>query len=166
MKALKVLDRLLGRIELAFLVVFLSTMILLSFSQVILRNFLGTGFVWADTIIRHLVVWVGFTGAALAAIEERHIHIDALTKFLSERTTHMVKVATYLFAAVVCYYLGDAALRFLLDEKQSGSELVLSIPTWAALTVIPVGYGLLAFHFVVKVIEHAANLVRPARVPN
>ncbi len=122
MTLLRALDKTLVKAETAFLVLFFAVMIVLSFSQVVLRNFFGTGFLWADPLVRHLVIWVGFMGAAIASHEERHISIDALTKFFSPRWKAIAQVLTSLFAVIVCYYLADAALTFLRDEKASGSS--------------------------------------------
>ncbi len=154
MTLVRSLDRLLTRIEFGFLVLMFSAIVVLSFAQVVLRNLFDTGFLWADTLIRHLVLWVGFIGAALAAGEERHIGIDAVTHFFPSRGKSIVRIFTYLFAIVVCYYLADAALTFLIDERDAGSVIMLSIPTWIALLIIPAGYALIAVHFVVKLIEH------------
>ncbi len=160
MTVLRFIDRILYKIEFGFLVLFLGSMVLLAFTQVFLRNFFGTSFVWADPIVRHLVLWAGFMGAALATSEERHISIDALTKFFSPRVKHLAQILTSLFAVVVCYYLGAASWTFLVAEKASGSEIALSIPTWIALLVIPVGYNLLLIHFLVKLIDHVAVAFR------
>lgn len=159
MKLLRTLDRVLVRVETAFLVVFLSVMILLAFSQVMLRNFLGMGFLWADPLVRHLVIWVGFFGAAVATHEERHISIDALTRFFRPRWKAIAHVFTSLFAVIVCLYLADAAWVFLLDEKSLGSAFMLNVPTWIALIVIPTGYALIAFHFLVKIADHLMVVV-------
>jgi TRAP-type C4-dicarboxylate transport system permease small subunit len=154
MKWLRRLDTILGKAESWVLVLFLAVMVLLGFAQVILRNFFNTGLLWADTVVRHLVLWAGFMGAALAASEDRHIGMDAITKFIPPRGRAGARVATFLFAAAVCWFLGDAGLRFLLDEKEAGSEIVLSVPTWIGLLVVPIGYWLLSLHFVVKVAEN------------
>ena len=154
MKFLRTLERLFYRTEFALLVLFLGAMVLLSFTQVILRNFFGTGLVWADTIVRHSVIWAGFVGAALATTEERHISIDALTRFLPPRIKYVAQVLTCLFAVVVCTYLADSAWTYLKDERAAGGELVLGIRTWEALVIIPMGYLLIAFHFLVKLVEN------------
>lgn len=158
MKSLRALDQFLVKVETVFLVLFLSIMILLSFSQVVMRNFWGIGFLWADPLVRHLVIWVGFIGAAIATHEERHIGIDAFSRFFSARWKHAVRILTSLFAIVVCYFLADAAWVFLVDEKASGSDFMLTIPTWIALIIIPTGYVLMGFHFIVKIVEHALML--------
>jgi TRAP-type C4-dicarboxylate transport system permease small subunit len=159
MKIVRTLDKALARVETWMLVIFLGSMVLLAFAQVMLRNFFGTGIVWGDTIVRHLVLWAGFIGGALAAFEGRHIGIDALTKYLAPRFKHISAVLTHLFGAVVCYFLADAAWRFTMDEKAAGGLLVLSIPGWVVMLIIPIGYGLILIHFVLKVIEHGAAAV-------
>lgn len=151
-------DTVLVKIETAFLVLFFSAMIVLSFLQVVLRNFFDTGMLWADPLVRHLIIWVGFIGAAIATSEERHISIDAITKFIPARVKSAIRLLTSVFALVVCYYLADAALAFLLDEKAYGGDLVLSLPTWVAIIIIPAGYWLMGLHFLIKILQHAAEL--------
>jgi len=160
MKLLKLLDRFFYRIEYVLLVLFLGSMILLAFTQVVLRNFFGTGIIWADTIVRHLVLWLGFVGAAIATSDERHISIDAFTKFFPERTKHGIAILTSLFAVIVCYFLSAAAWTYVLEERTNGGDLVLSIPTWVALLIIPSGYLLLAFHFLVKAVQNVLRAFR------
>ena len=153
MKILLALERIIVRIETAFLVVFLSTMVVLSFGQVLLRNMFDTGLLWGDTLVRHLVLWVGFTGAAIATSEERHISIDVFSKFLSPRIRDIARIVTNVFALSVCYILAEAAYKFFLEEKNAGGTLVLDIPAWVGLIVIPPGYLLMGFHFGVKLVK-------------
>lgn len=161
MRLLQAFDRTLARAETALLVLFLGAMILLAFAQVVLRNVFGTGLLWGDTLVRHLVLWSGFIGGALAAFEGRHIGIDALTKFLPARARDIAGTITHLFAAVVCYYLAEASWKFLMDEMEAGGEFILALPGWVAMVIIPLGYGLIMLHFVVKVAEHGTRAIRP-----
>lgn len=161
MKFLRSFDRVLAKAETVVLVVFLGSMVVLAFLQVILRNFFGTGMIWADTLVRHLVLWAGFFGGSIAAFEGRHISIDALTKYLPQRWKHIAGVLTNLFAAVVCYYLMQAALTFVRSEAEAGGEFLFGLPGYVAMVIIPVGYFLLALHFVLKVVEHAVDAVHP-----
>lgn len=158
MTFLRTLDRILVKAEVGLLVLFLAVMIVLSFSQVVLRNLFGTGILWADPLVRHLLIWAGFLGAAIATHEERNISIDALSKFFSPRWKAVSHIVTSLFAVIVCYYLAVAALTFLNDERASDSDFILGIKTWKAIVIIPAGYALMAFHFVVKIAENAMRL--------
>jgi TRAP-type C4-dicarboxylate transport system permease small subunit len=161
MKFLRSLDRLLAKTETVVLVVFLGAMVVLAFLQVVLRNFFDTGMVWADTLVRHLLLWAGFFGGSIAAFEGRHIGIDALTKYLSQRWKNIAGVVTNFFAAVVCYFLADAGLTFVLSELEAGGEFIFGLPAYAGMVIIPIGYGLLALHFVLKAIEDVADAVHP-----
>ena len=166
MKFLRALDRLLDRLEYGLLVFFLGAMVLLSFLQVVLRNLFGGGIVWADTVVRHLVLWAGFVGAALATSDGRHINIDAITKLFPATAKRLFHFFTSVFAATVCWYLAQAAWIYVQDERLNGGELVLSLPTWVALLIIPLGYLLIAFHFLIRALEHlAVSLSRWEKAP-
>ncbi len=156
MRFVRTLNRLLVRIETIFLVAFLAIMIVFAFLQVVLRNVFSTGLIWADPLVRQMVLWSGFVGAALAASQDRHISIDALTKFLSPRFKAFMAIVTNLFAAAVSYFLGNAAWVFVADERTTGNELFLGIPSWVGLLIIPVGYWLLCVHFALNSIESGA----------
>ncbi len=150
MTLLRTVDRGLVRIEGWLLVLFLGIMVVLSFTQVILRNVFSTGFLWGDPLVRHMVLWVGFLGAAIATHEERHISIDALTRFLSPRWKAAATIAGQLFLAVVCAFLVSASWTFLMEERDSGGELIAGVPTYLALMIIPLGYLLIAVHAVIR----------------
>ncbi len=156
MRFVRALNRFLVRVETIFLVVFLAIMILFAFLQVILRNVFSTGLLWGDPLVRQMVLWSGFVGAALAASQDRHISIDALTKFLSPRIKAFAAIITNLFAAVVCYFLGKSAWAFLADERTTENILFLGIPSWIGLLIIPIGYWLLGVHFLLNSVENGA----------
>ena len=63
------LDEKISRMEQVLVSILLTLMILMAFSQIVLRNFFDTGISWGDSLVRYLVVWVGFIGAAIAARE-------------------------------------------------------------------------------------------------
>jgi TRAP-type C4-dicarboxylate transport system permease small subunit len=163
MTALRIVNRALVRVEGWLLVFFLSTMVIIAFAQVVLRNLAGTGLVWGDILVRHLVLWTAFAGAALAASEDRHISIDALTKFIPVRPRFFIKVLTNGFAAVVSYFLARAAWVLMISEKESGGILLLSIPSWVVLVIIPVGYMLLAIHFTINLVSSAVAGFQPQK---
>ena len=55
--------------EKALVVALIFAMVGLSFMQVLLRIFFHSGIVWLDPLLRHMVLWAGLTGAALAALK-------------------------------------------------------------------------------------------------
>jgi TRAP-type C4-dicarboxylate transport system permease small subunit len=155
MKILKTVDLALNKVEGALLILMLSVMVLVAFGQVMLRNIFHTGINGADILLRHLVLWIGFLGAAIATSEERHINIDALRRFLSPRIRSAVDVLTDLFAAIICFFLMNAAQVFVESEKSAGRMIFQNIPTWYAQVIIPVGFGLLVVHFTIRAVIRA-----------
>jgi TRAP-type C4-dicarboxylate transport system permease small subunit len=165
MKFLRRLDHAIAVAETTLLVVLLGVMILLDFTQVILRNFFSSGIIWADTFLRHMVLWVAFLGASLAVQERKHINIDVLTRFMSERGKGIARIATDLFAAVVCFAFLKASVTFVSSEIVNSRVLLLNIPAWYFEVIIPVGYGMLTFRFLIKTIDDILEL-RRAAVPH
>lgn len=160
MKFLLKIDRAIAAVEGALLIVLLSVMVLMAFLQVILRNVFHEGFIWADILLRHLVLWIGIVGAALAASQQRHITIDALTRFLTPRIRFGVLALAQFFAVAVCAILADAAVTFVRNDLEFGSTVYGEIPAWISQIIIPVGFMLLVFHFLVRGLENALASLR------
>ena len=160
MKILALIDSALNKAEGMLLVFLLSLMVVLSFVQVVLRNVLGEGVIWADILLRHLVLWVGFLGASLAVSHQRHIGIDALTRAFSGRWQLGARVLTNLFAAAMCLILFDASRTFLAYEIQDGRTLFFDIPEWYSQLIIPAGFALLMIHFMVRMAVSARDAIR------
>jgi TRAP-type C4-dicarboxylate transport system permease small subunit len=161
MKLLLAFDRFLAKAEAVVLVVFLGSMVVLAFLQVVLRDVFGTGLIWADTLVRHLLLWAGFFGGSIAAFEGRHISIDAVTKYLPQRWKHITAAIANLFGAVVCYYLAQAGLTFVRSEAEAGGDFLFGLPGYVGMVIIPIGYFLLVAHFALKVVERTADAVHP-----
>ena len=150
MKRLRRLDAFLNTVESALLVFFLSVMVILAFLQVVLRNVFSEGLLWADILLRHILLWLGFLGAAIATSEHRHINIDAVRRFLPPRVRSAVEVVTDLFAAAICGFLARASANFVRDEITSRDMFLAGIPAWYAQIIIPVGFTLLVVHFLIR----------------
>ncbi|MFZ5515106.1 MAG: TRAP transporter small permease [Candidatus Zhuqueibacterota bacterium] len=153
MKYIQILNRSLAFIEKSFLIFILTSMIILAFVQVLLRNFFSTSLLWGDTLLRHLVLWVGFLGASLAAKENKHISIDVLSRLLPAMWKRVVGVAVNFSSAVVCYFLMRAAMTFVQFEKQGGATLIPHVPIWFFQSIIIIGFGLLMFRFGINAVE-------------
>lgn len=148
-KARKAESFLLG-LQSAVLVAVLLFLVAMSFLQVALRQFFGGGILWCDTLLRHLVLWVGFLGAARAAAEEKHFAFEALTEHLPARLHGPAAAAARLTAIAVALLLARASWSFMLEERASGAALFtageLAVPGWPFAAILPVGFFLVALH--------------------
>jgi TRAP-type C4-dicarboxylate transport system permease small subunit len=160
MGPLFLVDKWLERFSGWLIVGFLYIMIVMSFGQVVLRNFFGTSIEWGDIFLRHLVLWVGYFGAVIATGERRHFKIEFLTKIVPGRVCKAFFIITNLFAAVICTLLMKASIAFVLLEMKAGSTLILDLPSWYFVVVIPVGYAIVAGRFTIHSLGWIAETVK------
>ncbi|MBN2808090.1 MAG: TRAP transporter small permease subunit [Deltaproteobacteria bacterium] len=161
---LKNLGRRLSQFEELFIASLLLVMIFLAVLQIFLRIFFDSGLVWADSMLRYLVLWVGMSGAALATKQNKHITIDIFSHFLSARGALWLHLLLNLFAAVVCGFLVWAAFLFIKNEIYFDSgRVLLTIPVWGLNLIFPFAFSLMAARFVVKVYALILAL-RPSQV--
>ena len=82
------------------------TLIILGGLQIILRNVFHSGLLWADPLMRHIVLWLGCLGAALATTSARHINIDVFSRALPAIMAFLIftafvqKIALYSFRLI------------------------------------------------------------------
>lgn len=136
--------------EKALLVAFLFFLVALSFLQVLMRLFFSSGFMWADSLLRHGVMWAGFLGAALASYYGKHFALDAIVKFLPPGARKACETSVHVFTAAVCAFLASASLKFIKDEISSRSTAFdvggISVPAAWLEIIIPAGFVLILFH--------------------
>jgi TRAP-type C4-dicarboxylate transport system permease small subunit len=94
-----------------------------------------------------MVLWAGFLGASLATRQGRHIAIDVVSRFLPASAGRWLAALLQLAACVISVFLAGASWSFVAAERLGQSVLVGGIPTWWAQTIIPAGFGLMAFRF-------------------
>jgi len=153
--------RYLERIEEGMLVISLATMIILVVLQIVLRNALNSGIIGADSMIRHMVLWIGFIGAAIAARDDSHVRIDALSRMLGSGGKAVANVLVCTFSSAVCFFLTVAAWRFIAIEYQANDTLpLLNVPIWIMELVIPFGYLIIAIRFARKGLKTLTDLVK------
>jgi TRAP-type C4-dicarboxylate transport system permease small subunit len=141
------MDEIIDRTEQRLLVILLSLMILIAFFQIVLRNLFDTGLAWGDPLVRNLVLWVSFIGAALATKEGKHISIDVVSRWMPPRGKILLQAITDLFSAFICALLTFAALKFIKNEAQMGGVTFLGIPLWIPEIILPITFGLMALRF-------------------
>ena len=161
LKILKNLGRCFNRIEELFISFLLLAMIFLSSLQIFMRTLFDSGLIWADPLLRYLVLWVGLLGAVLATRYGKHITIDIFSHLLPARGVCWLNLLLNLFASVVCGFLTWAAFLFIKNEIAfgGGRELV-GIPVWGWNLIFPFAFALMAVRFLVKVYESGVTLLQ------
>jgi TRAP-type C4-dicarboxylate transport system permease small subunit len=156
-------DQKLSRVEQGLVTVLLTVMILLAFAQIVLRNFFATGIDWGDALVRYLVVWVGFIGAALATQEDKHITIDVLSRWFTGAGNDAVKVLSDFVSAVVCGLLTWAGIKFILFEAQMGGVVFFKLPIWLPELIIPISFGLMTLRYALRLLNTIMTVITGTR---
>ena len=142
----------LSRVEVGAIAVLLATMILLGCMQIVLRNFFHSGILWADLLMRHIVLWLGCLGAALATTRVRHINIDVFSRLLPGRHKPLRRAVVYLATALAAFVLGIASLRLVVDERAFGEIAFGPMKTWMLQTVLPFAFFLISYRSIINVL--------------
>ena len=149
---------LLGRLEKAghaietfLLVGMLSAMMLLAVGQIVLREvFNASGLVWADELIKLIVLWLALVGSVAACRDNRHIRIDALSHILPDKAIRIVRIGVDLFAAFVCGVIAVQAWRYLQIDIEYEVTVMVDTPAWIAHSIMPVAFALISYRFLVS----------------
>ena len=155
----------LGRLaEDTVLVLLLSAMILLASAQILLRNGFNTGFIWADELLRLMVLWLALAGAVAASRADRQISIDILSRWLPPRAKLAVAAIVDLFTAGVCGVIAWHAARFVLEAREFGDTLLGDLPAWWFQVILPVGFALMCWRYAVFAASNSVRAVRGGAV--
>ena len=154
-------EDLLARADSAALVALLGVMVTLAFAQVALRRF-DRGFLWGETLLKQLVMWTGFLGAALAARAEKHFAWEAANLGAAEKWKAPLRLLSSSAGGAVTALLLRAAWRYAADERAAASVLTTigpaRIPAWIAAAGIPAGFTLILAHLLFKTADAALEL--------
>ena len=140
-------DRLGRLVENIALVVMLGGMIVLAFGQIVLREVFETGFVWADELIKLMVLWLAMIGAVAASRDDRHIRIDVLSQILPDGVIKYARVLVDVFAAVVSAVVAWQAWRYLQLEIEFEDQVLIDTPAWIAHVIVPFAFALISYRF-------------------
>lgn len=160
-------QRLLSRLECAgrvaedaVLVLLLGGMIALAAGQILLRNFLNIGFIWSDEALRLLVLWVAVAGAVAASRGDKHINIPIFDRFLPGRWGSLKDSVIHSFTAAICVVVAWHGALFVRSSHEFGDLLLGGVPAWMLQLVLPVGFGLIAYRYVLFTARDLAALLR------
>lgn len=171
MKTLDCIDKAISKVEGWLIILFLWAMVLLTFLQVLLRSLYTHGrFSWANVLlgeldwsgplVRLLVLWVTFLGASLLTRKDRHIRIDLLGTRLPEKWLAFRTFILSLICLFVCGLMIKVCVDYLMMEMEFGGNSAIYLPSWIAQLILPVGFGLLCFRFLVMAVHQGHTFFR------
>lgn len=142
------------RLEETLIGVLLVAVTLLVFLEVVLRFGFNTGLHWAQEVTLLLNAWFVLLGASWALREKAHICVNALVRVLPHHIRKITTTIAILACMFYCWLFLQGSWVYLSKMKMIGIELEdLPIPKWTVMTVLLIGFGLLALRLLMMLID-------------
>lgn len=125
------------RLLLGVTAVLVAAIVTISFSQVILRYFLGLPMIWAEEIGRYLFVWITLLGAAVAVARDSHIRLGAIVPLLAKITHTPLDIFRRLVEIASCGILLWAGIAVTHRNINATFYTLPDVPRWLFYGAIP-----------------------------
>ena len=174
MPTLKWFDKVLARVEGWLIITLLWLLVTFTFIQVCLRGLYTHGhFQWANSLMGHLdwsepfvkllALWLTFLGASLVTRENKHIKIDLFSSFLPAKWHPVRELILSVASIIISVIMLKVSIKYVQMEMEFGITLFRSFPAWAGELIIPAGFALIIFRFLLRAIDQGTEVVRGKR---
>ena len=136
--------RVLDRAENGFAGAVFLLMAGLPLADFITRQFDPVGIPGSLDVVKHLALWVGFLGAAIAARQGQLLSLATGSLIPAGRFREMASVVAGMTTAAVSGLLAWGAIELVLNTRDLGSTIGPDVPAWLTQLVLPVSFVLIA----------------------
>jgi TRAP-type C4-dicarboxylate transport system permease small subunit len=116
--------------------------------QVFSRYVLNASLFWSEELVRMLLTWLTFLGAASAYKAKAHVGIDAFVSFLSPHLQRLLRILVLVLSAVFFLAMLVYGARYCLFSM-SLSTTTLGVSKSVPFIMLPVGGALMLLHSLV-----------------
>ena len=141
--------RALARLEDGLAAALTAVLVLLAGAQIVARLAFDAGWGSLEPALRALVLWIALLGAMIASREDRHLAIDALSRYFRGWAARALRTIVYLAAAAVTALLAWYSLALVRGEFEAGTIAFAQVPAWAVEAIMPFAFAAMTLRFVV-----------------
>jgi TRAP-type C4-dicarboxylate transport system permease small subunit len=145
-------------VENGALVLLLCAMMVLAVGQIVLRIFFNSGLLWADELLKILVLWVALVASVAASRSRRHLRIDVLSRYVPQRFARIPGVIVDAFAAGICGLITWHSVRYILLSVEFGETVLIDTPSWLAQCILPLAFALMCYRFTLYFLAGLSDL--------
>jgi len=143
------------------LVILLGALMLLAVGQIVMRIFFSFGFIWADELVKLLVLWIALVASIAASRSNRHRRIDVLSHFVAEKYARVPRLIVDAFAAFICGVLAWQSWRYVQLTIEFEDTVLIDLPAWIAYGLLPLSFGLMCYRFILTSSGELLRVFRP-----
>ena len=143
------------------LVILLGALMLLAVGQIVMRVLFSAGFIWADELVKLLVLWIALVASIAASRSDRHLRIDILSNFVAEKYARVPRLIVDAFAAFMCGVLAWQSWRYVqLTIEFEDTVLADHLPAWIAYSLLPLSCVLMCYRFALLALGELLRIFR------
>jgi len=168
---LKLIDKVLVKVEGWLIFGFLSVMVTFTFIQVCLRglythahfrwaNMLMGYLDWSEPLVRLLVLWLTFLGASLLTGDNKHVKIDLFSNLLPQKLRPWRELILAVVCIIVSATMVFVCIGYVKLEMEFGGTVFLRLPNWIGQLILPLGFAMILFRFLLRAVDQGLRISR------
>jgi TRAP-type C4-dicarboxylate transport system permease small subunit len=161
------LDKILGalatleKIASTIAAIFMFAIMIIVFSDVIMRYAFNRPFSWAyDLISIYLMAGVFFLVLSEAYASNAHVSVDILQQKFPDTVKRLTEIVTCIVGIIVFSLIAWLGWLRAIDAFKSGDVMAGAIPwpMWPSIAMVPFGAGVITIRLALHLIGHALSL--------
>ncbi|KAA0972144.1 TRAP transporter small permease [Aureimonas fodinaquatilis] len=141
----------LAKLVSAIAIVTLIAIVTIVFSAVVMRYGFNSAMIFSYDVSTVLFAWLIFLGLIVAERDGAHMGIDAIDRVKSPWLRRLVVIVRYTLLLMTSIYLCKVGIS--LVERTGNQIPSLRISARWLYTALPIGFGLLSFSYLVRLIR-------------
>lgn len=131
---------------------------IISLYGVFMRYIVNSPKAWTTEIFETFMVFAIFIGFGMALKDNQHIAVDLLYDKLPSKAKKIVDIIATTLGLGFSIFLTVMGIEMVsVAHSQGGITIDVGIPVWITYIAMPLGMGLLAFYFLLKLINIFRN---------
>ena len=151
-------------VEKNVLMISLAIMVIIIFTNVVMRYVFNHSLSWSEEMARYLFVWFSWLGVSAGLKDDSHLRVELLKTALlkrklfksNEMLTILVSLIWLATTAIVAYY------GFVVVASQASLGVVtpaMRLPVWLGYLSIPICSSIVGIRLIVNIIENVKALL-------
>lgn len=125
--------------------------------NVLLRYVFNASSIWAEELIRYVMIWITFIGSSVCFRRGIHVGIDFILSFTSDRASRFVHMFVTLMSIVFMMFMFKFSLDLFLFSMKTGQITpAMQIPLYWVYLAIPLS-SILSLIYLIRIL---INLIR------
>ena len=145
-------------IEDYLIVLLLSLVILVSLTQIGMRLFFNSSIIWGDEFIKIIILWLAMIASVSASRSNRHLKIDLIDNFISNKISHFPKIISKLFVSIVCGVVTWHSILYIHLTITFDETVLNGFPAWIAYAIVPLSFFMMSCRYFVQALNHIVKI--------